>query len=204
MDAVAQRVARTSRLRQVGLGGWRADSDADGAEVARAFGTGEQAGCIAETCPSESARAWQAGWQALCKLRPCGGSERSHMRFFGCGQPNWHGKRTWRGKPSGGAAKQAGVSAWQAHQAGRVREVLWRGTPQASTLCLVALCLLRALAPAHLADVHAPSCPDVRWLDLSRSLLPSWHELSLITCELRQLDTLVLQSVSRDATLRNC
>ena len=55
MDAVSQRVSRLSRLRQVGLGGWRAEDDADGAaEVARAFGEGEQAGRIAETCPSES------------------------------------------------------------------------------------------------------------------------------------------------------
>jgi len=42
----------------------------------------------------------------------------------------------------------------------------------------------------------------VRWLDLSRSLLPSWQELSLITRELRQLDTLVLQSVRGAGPLR--
>lgn len=36
---------------------------------------------------------------------------------------------------------------------------------------------------------------DIRWLDLSRSLLPSWAELSRITIGLTHLDTLVLQWV---------
>lgn len=36
---------------------------------------------------------------------------------------------------------------------------------------------------------------DVRWLDLSRSLLPSWDALSDIARELPRLETLLLQSV---------
>ena len=38
----------------------------------------------------------------------------------------------------------------------------------------------------------AKTCPNLRWLDLSRSLLPSWQELSKITKELQQLETLLL------------
>ncbi|GAC96860.1 hypothetical protein PHSY_004444 [Pseudozyma hubeiensis SY62] len=36
------------------------------------------------------------------------------------------------------------------------------------------------------------TCPNIRWLDLSRSLLPDWEEVSLIAGELRQLKTLLL------------
>lgn len=35
-------------------------------------------------------------------------------------------------------------------------------------------------------------CPNIRWLDLSRSLLPTWTELARITMELPYLDTLIL------------
>ncbi|PWN89833.1 hypothetical protein FA10DRAFT_266381 [Acaromyces ingoldii] len=38
----------------------------------------------------------------------------------------------------------------------------------------------------------AETCANIRWLDLSRSLLPSWAELSRIAIGLRHLDTLVL------------
>lgn len=38
----------------------------------------------------------------------------------------------------------------------------------------------------------AKTCPNLRWLDLSRSLLPSWQELSKITKELQHLETLLL------------
>lgn len=36
------------------------------------------------------------------------------------------------------------------------------------------------------------TCPNLRWLDLSRSLLPDWEEVSLITGELDHLQTLLL------------
>ncbi|SJX61462.1 related to PAC2-microtubule effector required for tubulin heterodimer formation [Sporisorium reilianum f. sp. reilianum] len=36
------------------------------------------------------------------------------------------------------------------------------------------------------------TCPNIRWLDLSRSLLPDWDEISLIASELGQLKTLLL------------
>ena len=36
------------------------------------------------------------------------------------------------------------------------------------------------------------TCPNIRWLDLSRSLLPDWEEVSLIAAELSQLRTLLL------------
>lgn len=36
------------------------------------------------------------------------------------------------------------------------------------------------------------TCPNIRWLDLSRSLLPDWEEVSLIAAELEQLKTLLL------------
>ncbi|KAJ9477351.1 Protein PAC2 [Pseudozyma hubeiensis] len=36
------------------------------------------------------------------------------------------------------------------------------------------------------------TCPNIRWLDLSRSLLPDWEEVSLIAGEFRQLKTLLL------------
>lgn len=36
------------------------------------------------------------------------------------------------------------------------------------------------------------TCPNIRWLDLSRSLLPDWEEVSLIASELAQLKTLLL------------
>ncbi|TKY89442.1 hypothetical protein EX895_001973 [Sporisorium graminicola] len=36
------------------------------------------------------------------------------------------------------------------------------------------------------------TCPNIRWLDLSRSLLPDWEEVSLICGELGQLKTLLL------------
>ncbi|PWN35997.1 uncharacterized protein FA14DRAFT_146124 [Meira miltonrushii] len=38
----------------------------------------------------------------------------------------------------------------------------------------------------------ARTCPNLRWLDLSRSLLPSWQELSNITKDLQHLETLLL------------
>lgn len=37
------------------------------------------------------------------------------------------------------------------------------------------------------------TCPNIRWLDLSRSLLPDWEEVSLIAGELEYLYTLLLQ-----------
>lgn len=36
------------------------------------------------------------------------------------------------------------------------------------------------------------TCPNIRWLDLSRSLLPTWHEVARIAAELPDLETLVL------------
>ncbi|SPO21495.1 related to PAC2 - microtubule effector required for tubulin heterodimer formation [Ustilago trichophora] len=36
------------------------------------------------------------------------------------------------------------------------------------------------------------TCPNIRWLDLSRSLLPNWEEVSLIVGELERLKTLLL------------
>lgn len=36
------------------------------------------------------------------------------------------------------------------------------------------------------------TCPNIRWLDLSRSLLPDWEEVSLIAGELDHLQTLLL------------
>ncbi|PWZ03381.1 RNI-like protein [Testicularia cyperi] len=36
------------------------------------------------------------------------------------------------------------------------------------------------------------TCPNIRWLDLSRSLLPDWEEVSLIAGDLDRLDTLLL------------
>ncbi|SPO22304.1 related to PAC2 - microtubule effector required for tubulin heterodimer formation [Ustilago trichophora] len=36
------------------------------------------------------------------------------------------------------------------------------------------------------------TCPNIRWLDLSRSLLPNWEEVSLIVGELENLKTLLL------------
>ncbi|KAJ1034586.1 hypothetical protein NDA18_001442 [Ustilago nuda] len=36
------------------------------------------------------------------------------------------------------------------------------------------------------------TCPNIRWLDLSRSLLPEWEEISLIAGELEHLRTLLL------------
>ncbi|EST06052.1 Leucine rich repeat 4 [Kalmanozyma brasiliensis GHG001] len=37
------------------------------------------------------------------------------------------------------------------------------------------------------------TCPNIRWLDLSSSLLPNWEEVSLIAGELEQLKTLLLR-----------
>lgn len=36
------------------------------------------------------------------------------------------------------------------------------------------------------------TCPNLRWLELSHSLLPDWHEVSLIAAELDNLQTLLL------------
>lgn len=60
MDGVIARAARLTRLREVGLGGWRAESvqgaqDERYAEVARAWDPerDEKEGVIEKTCPSE-------------------------------------------------------------------------------------------------------------------------------------------------------
>lgn len=60
MEGVVKRAAQLHKLREVGLGGWKRESDPKGhikepesyAEVARAFGLGEREGDILSTCPS--------------------------------------------------------------------------------------------------------------------------------------------------------
>lgn len=47
----------------------------------------------------------------------------------------------------------------------------------------------------------AKTCPNIRWLDLSRSLLPSWLELSKITKELQCLETILLHFNRFDGVL---
>lgn len=55
-------------------------------------------------------------------------------------------------------------------------------------MCLVA----KAFDAEYPAGSIRETCPNIRWLDLSRSLLPDWEEISLVAGDVVQLKTLLL------------
>ena len=80
MAGVIQRMSQLHKLRQVGLGGWKRESDPEGntkepesfAEVASAFGPGEREGDILRSCPSirglDLSRSLLPSWREVSRI----------------------------------------------------------------------------------------------------------------------------------------